>query len=371
MSKSSNIPFALRQQAAKFRRQRAEYYKYVADLLDGGNGDIKILSIFEKDAVRRGATPRAKLSAYWAERFSTNGANLAEAWQGTLPDDEVAIIHVAQTAGPGALNAALRDVARMAALTDRVRRGVIGTLSAAVFGLAIATLMLTVFPVVASQKLQSDFAVVPVEYWGPRGKFMIAWAQGVLSYGFYVVLMLIVGAVYFQWTFNNLIGPAREWLDTRIAVYRVARDVKGALFLATMATLTRRRGNTMFTLSQSLATFARSVRSPWLRWRVEQIADGVDRTGAIGTSAFETNLLSKDMYYFLVDMYESQGFAAGFEATGRYVENSILDSILRRMQIYRWVMLGSCVAVVVGVAGAQMNVIYEMKTAMTTYYGSR
>ena len=102
-----------------------------------------------------------------------------------------------------------------------------------------------------------------------------------------------------------------------------------------------------------------------------QIADGVDRTGAIGTSAFETNLLSKDMYYFLVDMYESQGFAAGFEATGRYVENSILDSILRRMQIYRWVMLGSCVAVVVGVAGAQMNVIYEMKTAMTTYYGSR
>lgn len=363
--------FWLRQAASNFRRQRATYYQHLADLLEAGGGDIKILQIFEKDAVRHGKTSRAVLSALWAERYATNGANLSDAWRGTLPDDEVAIIDVAQTAGAGALLAALRDVARIASLSDRVKRQSIGTLIAAFVGVSVAMVMLTVYPVFASNKLQEMYSFIPLNEWGPRGRFFNAWAGNVKTYGLYFAMTAIVASVYIHWTFNNLTGPIRDWLDRNVAVYRVVRDVKGALFLATMATLTRRRGNTMYTLSKALTTFARSIRSPWLRWRVQEINEGVNQTGAIGTSAFDTNLLSPEMYFFLVDMHESKGFAEGFEATGRYVEGTILDQILKRMTVYRWALLLLAMGSVLGVLGTQMSVIYEMKDTMMTYYGSR
>ncbi|KWT65011.1 MULTISPECIES: hypothetical protein [unclassified Variovorax] len=368
---SVKVPFAIRQAAAKFRRQRADYYTYIADKLDGGKGDIKLLGIFEKDADRYGSTARAKLSAYWAEEYSTNGANLSAAWRGTLPDDEVAIIDVAQDAGAGALLAALRDVARIARLSDQVRNESVGTLAAAAVGLTIALVMLTVFPWFSAHKLQDIYSFIPLDQWGPKGTFFNAWAANVQSYGLYGVLLLICVIVTLHWTLNNLTGGLRDWLDEHVALYRVVRDVKGALFLATMATLTRKRGNTMFTLSESLSTFARSVRSPWLRWRVEQIAEGVDATGAVGTEAFRTNLLSMEMYYFLQDMQEARGFSEGFEETGRYVEKTMLARILKRMAVYRWVMLISAVCCVVGVMATQFGVIYEMKGVMSAYYSTK
>jgi hypothetical protein len=365
------IPFGIRQAAAKFRRQRADYYTYIADKLEGGKGDIKLLGIFEKDADRYGSTARAKLSAYWAEEYSTNGANLAAAWRGTLPDDEVAIIDVSQDAGAGALLAALRDVSRVARLADQVRRESLGTRFAAGAGMTIAILMLTLFPWFSSRKLQDIYSFIPLDQWGPKGTFFNNWGANVQSYGLYLVLILIVAIFSISWSVDNLTGRVREWLDEHIALYRMVRDVKGALFLATMATLTRKRGNTMFTLSESLSTFARSVRSPWLRWRVEQIAEGVDATGAVGTEAFRTNLLSMEMYYFLQDMQEARGFSEGFEETGQYVEKTMLQKILRRMTIYRWVILILAVCCVLGVMATQFGVIYEMKGVMSAYYSTK
>lgn len=368
---SVKVPFAIRQAGAKFRRQRADYYTYIADKLDGGKGDIKLLGIFEKDADRYGKTARAKLSAYWAEEYSTNGANLSAAWRGTFPDDEVAIIDVAQDAGAGALLAALRDVSRIARLSDQVRNESVGTLAAAAVGITIAIVMLTIFPWFSANKLQEIYSFIPLEQWGPKGTFFNAWAANVQGYGLYAVLALICVIVTLHWSVNNLTGRLRDWLDEHVALYRVVRDVKGALFLATMSTLTRKRGNTMFTLSESLSTFARSVRSPWLRWRVEQIAEGVDATGAVGTDAFRTNLLSMEMYYFLQDMQEARGFSEGFEETGRYVEKTMLAKILKRMQIYRWAILITAVVCVIGVMATQFGVIYEMKGVMSAYYSTK
>jgi len=370
-SAAFKLPFSIRQAASKFRRQRADYYGYIADKLEGTKGEVKMLSIFEKDAERYGTTARAKLSAYWAEAYSTNGANLSAAWRGTLPDDEVATIDMAQDAGAGALLAALRDVARIARLTDQVRNETVGTLAAAAVGMTIAILMLTVFPMFSAHKLQEIYSFIPLDQWGSKGKFFNAWADNVQAYGLYVVLLLVVAIVSIQWTLNNLVGPVRDWLDEHVALYRTVRDVKGALFLATMSTLTRKRGNTMFTLSESLSTFARSVRSPWLRWRVEQIAEGVDTTGAIGTEAFRTNLLSMEMYYYLQDMHEARGFSEGFEETGRYVEKTLLQKILKRMAVYRWVILGCAVCCVIGVMATQFGVIYEMKGVMSNYYSAK
>lgn len=368
---AASIPAAVRRAAARFRSHRAAYYEYLAEMLEASKGEIKVLQLFERDAERYPKLPRGVLCAYWAQVYSENGADLAETFQGTLPDDEIAIIRISQDAGDGALLAALKDVARVARLADRVKAAVWGTLAAAVIGLAIATVMLTVFPVFSAHKLQEVYGFIPLDQWGPRGKSFNAHAERVKSYGLYALLAVGLVLTYLNWSVTNVTGPRRDWLDTNIVLFRIYRDIKGALFLATMSTLTRRRGNTMFTLRQSLETFVASARSPWLKWRVQEILDRIDATGGTNSEVFNTRLLSPPMFYYLRDLQESRGFAEGFEETGRYVESTVVAGVLTRMAVYRWAILMLGVAAVVFVMGWQFSVIYEMKGVMSTYFSSR
>lgn len=367
----SKIPAAVRRAASRFRKKRSDYYAYLANIMKSTRGETKLLTLFERDAQRYGGTPRGILAAYWVDAYGNNGSNLSASWQGCFPDDEVSIIRVAQDAGGNALEVALADVARIAALSDKVKKEVVGTLAAALIGLSIATVMLTIFPIFSSSKLQEIYSFIPLDQWGVQGTRFNNYADWIKSNGVYVFLGLAVVLTWVQWSLNNWVGPSRDWADQKVVLYRAVRDIKGALFLATMSTLTRKRGNVMFTLRDSLTTFSSSVRSSWLRWRVDEIVERVDQTGAVDSDAFDTNLLSKEMYFYLRDTQEARGFADGFEETGRHVEGSIVDDLVKRMTVYRWVLLLGAVACVVGVMGWQFSVINEMRGVMNLYYSSK
>ena len=368
---AQDIPGKVKRAARGFQKQRAHYYKHLAQMLESSKGNTKISLLFERDAQRYENLPRGLLASFWATTYLANGGNLAETWQGTLPDDEVTIIRVAQNAGDGALLAALRDVGRVAALADRVKKEVIGTLAAAVIGITVAFFVGTVFVVFSSGKLQEIYSFIPLTEWGPKGKAFNTHAERVKEYGLFALVFIFMLLFYFQWTVNNYVGPVRDWLDTNVAVYKTIRDIKGALFLSTMATLTKKRANAMYTLSEALTVIAQGARSPWLRWRVEEIVKRMEISGATGSEAFNTNLISKEMYYFLRDTQEAIGPSEGFEETGKFVEGSVLESIIANMTVYRWALLLTGVAVVVTVMGWQFSVIYEMKGVMMNYYSSR
>lgn len=367
----NKLSFSIRNAASKFHKSRAEYYKYLSSMLEASKGNTKFSTLFERDAQRYEKEARGVLCRHWSDLYMSNGGNLGATWEGTLPADEVAIVRVAQDAGDGALLNALSDVARIAALSDKVKSEVIGTLAAAVIGMTIATVMVTIFPIFSAHKLQEIYSFIPLDQWGPKGTAFNNHAQRVIDYGLYVLVALVGITAYVQWTVEHLIGPLRDWLDRNVVLYRSIRDIKGALFLATMSTLTRRRGNVMFTLRDSLSLFGQHARSPWLRWRVEQVVDGIDQTGAVGTDAFDTPLLSREMFFFLRDTQEARGFAEGFVETGKYVESHILQGIIKRLAVYRWAMLLSGVMCVIGVLSWQFSIIYEMKGVMQNYYSSK
>lgn len=366
----SDIPFKVGQAARKFHRQRAAYYIYAASVLKGSGGNIKILQLFDNDVQRYQGSARGTLCEWWYDRYSENGGNLADSLQGTLPDDEVAVLRVAQDAGVDALVVALQDVGRTAVITDTARTAVLMTLLAAMIAVAIGIGMLTAFPVFASRVMRTNYDFLPLAFWGKSGKSFVAYAEWIESYIVYVAVAVGLSAFAINWTIPNLISPIREWLDEHIILYSVIRDLKGAMFLATMATLTRKRGGVMFTLKQSLETFSDSARTPWLKWRINQVIDGADETGALGVEAFNTGMISREMFYYLEDMQRARGFADGFEETGKYVESTVLEQIMRRLNIYRWVLL--ILALLAGLAmfSWQFRVIYEMKGAMATYLAS-
>lgn len=371
MASKKNLPRSVRSAASRFRKNRAKYYEWLAQRIEASKGGAKLQQIFDTDADRYEGQPRGVLSGFWAAEFMANGGNLAQTFEGTLPDDEVTIIRISQDAGDDALLGALRDVSRVAQLSDKVKSAVFGTLVAAVMGLLMAVIMVTVFPIFASKKLQEIYSFIPLEFWGPKAGGLVRHAERVQNFGLYVVLGLALLFTYVQWTMNNLIGSSREWLDQRIVLYRIMRDIKGAMFLATMSTLTRKRGNVMFTLKTSLDVFVQNARSQWLRWRVQQVVDRIDQMGATDVEPFNTNLLSREMFYFLRDTAETRGFADGFEETGRYVEGTVVGDVLMRLQIYRWLLLMVAVLTVIGVVGWTLAVPYEMKGVMQTYFTSR
>lgn len=370
MSRETNIPFAVKQAAKKFHRTRADYYRYMSAILRQSAGGMKIMQLFENDIERYEGEARGKLCSYWHDVYSENGGNLADAFQGTLPDDEVAILRVAQDAGGDALIVALDDVARMAKLSDLAKKETINTLFAGIAGISIAAGMVSAFPIFSTNAIGNAYDFLPMEFYGKNGKRLFAYADWVAAYGIYIAIALAALTAYVYWTIPNLTNKVREWLDENVVLYRVIRDLRGALFLSTMSTLTRKRGGLMMTLKQSLETFADSARTPWLKWRINQIIDNADETGALGVNAFETGLISKEMYFFLEDMQKSRGFAEGFEEAGKYVEESLMESLIKRMTFYRWLMLLGALVVTLAMFAWQFQVIYEMRGAMSSYLAS-
>jgi hypothetical protein len=362
-----NLPFSLRVAASRFSPHRADYYFYLSSVLKSSNGNIKVLQIFDNDSMRYQGAPRGVLSDYFYDTYANNGGDLATTFEGIFPDDEVANIRVGQDAGENGIIGALEDVSRLAKLAIKVRNESLGTVAAGLIGIAIAVVMLTAFPIFAVNTIQNAYSFLPVEAWGRVGKNLYSYANGVKIYGIYIGMLLVLIGSYVVWSIDNLTLPIRDWLDEHITLYRVIRDIKGSLFLSTMSTLTRRRGNVMYTLRQSLDAFSASARTPWMKWRIGQIIDGSDLSGSIGTEAFKTGLLSKDMYFFLEDMQRANGFSEGFLATGNHVESTVLPSIIVRMTVYRWVLLGLALVSVLSMFAWTFNVIYEMRDAMKVF----
>lgn len=360
----SDLTLLEKRAVSKFHKNRAEYYEDMASLLVTTNR--KMLSIFESDSTRFEGTPRGVLSALWAQRFIDNGANLAGAWQGTLPDQELSILYVLQDAGNDAIPSALRDLATMARLVDKMRAAVFTTLGVGLLALSLAVGALTLLPGFAVGALKASMDI-PVSYWGPVGTAMLTWDELVRTWCVPVGVGLMLGVTWVAWSIDNWVGPGREVADRIIVLYRMVRDVTAVRFLMTMSTLTQKRGNVMSTLEEGLLSLTESNISVWFRWRIEQMLDRIADTGATTCEVFDVGLLSQDMYWRLRDVEEGRGFAAAFEVTSQYVAADLVPRLIARLSFWRWALLLLGVACTGGMAFWIQTASYEMKGAAMNY----
>src|SRR5690606_24449237 len=75
--------------AWRFRVLRADYYDYLADLMEGARGRKPLRDIFQDDARRYGpSTARGALCTHWLRAYEESGGDLFQAWHGTLPDED-------------------------------------------------------------------------------------------------------------------------------------------------------------------------------------------------------------------------------------------------------------------------------------------
>ncbi len=150
--------------AYSFRTQRADYYEYLADVMDSTAGAKTLQHIFYDDVSRyAAASPRGVLSRVWLERFPQTGGDLFSTWSGTLPIEDLLAIQSAQYSGSQALTKTLRQLAGVVKLIDGAQSLLLTTTFAGLAGLFIALASVLSIPFFSAKQLQQVFAAVPAE----------------------------------------------------------------------------------------------------------------------------------------------------------------------------------------------------------------
>jgi len=350
--------------ARSFKRERIAYYEYLADLLADSDGKRNLIDMFKADAQRYAGRPRGALAAYWVEKYEESGADLVAAWTGTVPESDLMVIRVAQTSGGAALEQALRDVARVSGLIDKAKSEFVSTITAGLMGVALAVGVLAALPLALVPKMKEAFGFVPIDKWGPLGQRLLGLSADVEAYGLPVLGVLIALVWVVAWSLPNLIGPFRSWLDEHVLIYKLYRDFRGALCLATASSMVKRRaGVAGMRLQDALEQIAKAAE-PWLRWHCERIVENIEQSGGNGPEVFDTGLLEKETFFYLADMVETHGFDTGLQKAGGRTERKAGQVVAKRAEVIRWMLLGLGLVSVMGVAGLAMGVIYEMKTVI-------
>jgi hypothetical protein len=358
----------LRLDALRFARARADYYEYLADLVEGLQGRKTLRDIFDDDAHRYGGhSVRGRLARHWSRAFEESGGDVALAWSGTLPAPELALLRAAQSAGAGAFTATLRDLARAARLVEQASGILKGAAAAGVAALCVALALICAVPFFTVPRLQQVFHAVPSDYYGSLTQALFWLSQALRHSVPFWVACCVCAAWLVHWSLPNLTGVVRSRLD-RMPIWRMYRDLHCIRFLALLAILVRQRGNVDTRLRQALVMQAAHA-SPWLAWHIEGMVARIDG-GLVGGDTFDTGLIDTEIWWYLTDMIAAHGMDAGVTRARERVELHTLARVRRQSLWLRWCLLLGAVAAVLGLALWHYAVIDELRRAMTHFYAS-
>lgn len=364
----SGRTLSLRLDALRFRAGRADYYEYLADLVEGTQGRKNLRDVFEDDARRHGEdTVRGRLSRHWAGMYLEAGGDLGVAWTDTLPSSECVLLSCVQEEG-GDLSAALRDVARAVRLASDAWLALVSAAAAGLAAAAVAFALLCAIPFFSVPRLQQVFQAVPAEEYGRMTRALFALSQGLRQWLALWLVLLLGLALLCLWSLPRYTGAARSRLD-RWLLWRLYRDFHAIRFLALLAVLVRQHGAADTRLRRALAVQAGDT-VPWMHAHLLDMLGRIDG-GQTGPEIFGTGLLDADTWWYMADMMDALGMEAGLAQVRLRVESRLLARVRRQASVLRWALLLTSVAGVLGITLWHYAVIDELRQALTNFYASQ
>jgi len=354
--------------ALRFRSHRADYYEYLADLVEGTQGRKSLRDIFEDDARRHGRdTVRGRLSQHWAAAYPEAGGDLGAAWSDTLPAGECLLLSCVQQEG-GDLPTALRDLARAVRLAADAWLALVSAAATGVAAAVVAFALLCAIPFFSVPRLQHVFQAVPAEDYARLTRTLFALARGLKTW-LPLLLVLVFGlAALSLWSLPHFTGPFRARLD-RWLLWRLYRDFHAIRFLSLLAVLVRQHGAADTRLRRALAVQARDA-PPWLYAHLAAMLERID-AGLTGPEIFGTGLLDADTWWYMADMMDALGMEAGLARARQRVQLRLLARVRRQAAVLRWSLLVSSVAAVLGITLWHYAVIDELRHGLTNFYASQ
>lgn len=351
----------------RFKKNQADYFLYLSHLLQGSQGQFTVRNIFAADAQRYGQQHyRGRLSSHWLMLYENNGGDLSATWQSVLSTDAWLLIRASQARGDQAFLKALDALAIQLQIFKQLRKQIMQLLWPAILALVLFGLMWIIVPNYTVPQLMSTFSAVPESYYGLHTLRLLKWANFSQNYGFILLLLMIgfSGAIVFS--LSRYQGKGRKWLDL-IDPWQSYKKTY-ALRLLALLSLLLNNSATELRLSQAVQMINHSD-NVWFNYQVTQIQTRILQ-GEVGAKSFDINLLSSDVFWFLQDMEKSQGIAKALQLTTRRLHVLLIEQLPIKAQIWRWVLLLSCVFALLIIAGWHYVVIDELRRALLMLYAS-
>jgi hypothetical protein len=355
--------FTHRLAIAQFRGQLADYYEDLASWLSQAKG-TKIQDVFEADAQRYVGSARGALALEWANSYQENGADLAATWAGCMPEDDLSVLRAQRMeGGDQTLIVALRDLAHAHRVRSEVRAAAMATVGLGLFAMLITAVSASAIPIWAVQVLH-DVMRLPVDQWGKWGQRIATWANLVQAWWPWVLAVLVGAVSLCVRSLSNWTGHTRDWADRHILLYRVYHQINAMRVAMTMGTLTRKSGSSILTLRRSIELVHASTSAPYQAWQLQRLLDQIDGGTAGGAAVFDTGIFPQEMSWRLHDLNRGMSLAESFTKLVEAVEGIWLARLLRRMSIYRWILLVVALCVMATVVFSIQLGVAEMKDVL-------
>jgi hypothetical protein len=352
--------------AWSFRSQRADYYEYLADLIDTTGGSKTLLNVFQDDALRyTSMSARGVLSRTWLERFPQAGGDLFATWSATLPLEDLLAIQSAQYAGAHALTRTLRQLANVVRLIDHARSLLVSTAFVGVAGLLMAFGSILSIPIFTAKQFRQVFSAVPHEFFSSWTKALFATEEGLIVAWPFLGLLLLVGMVGLFWSFANWTGKFRGFAD-RIGPWAFYRRVQTLRFISLLAVTLSPGGCHGARLRDAISLQAQGA-SPWFAGHLSAMITRLD-LGAQTTDALNTGLIDPEIWWYFTDLTRTLGLDEALHRTRLRTELHAVKRIGTQALYLRWGALLFALSVVLGIAFWHAQVFDELRQALSLHY---
>lgn len=361
-----SVPLRVRWAAWRFRRERAEYYAFLGELLANRALEQTLLLTFEQDCWRHGnGSVRGRLAGWWAARYAASGGDLVQTWRDTLPARDLQTVALAQEAGQAALVQTLKSMASQIRLWHECTGNFWQTIAVGLVAAVVAVACLFVMPLWTVPRLMAAFANVPPSYYGASLTNLLGWANSVRAYWWAWLLVLSLAAALVWWSFAGLTGPVRRFLD-QFGIWRLYRDLNAMQFLTGSATLLNALSPSGVSLRTVLTTQQQHAGA-WLNHHLLRMLRELDR-GADALTSLNTGLLANDIWWRFIDVVRVHGLAQGLGAASGAIGELLKGQMARRALVLRWVLLISALASVMAVGLWHLRAIEELRQGLTLFY---
>lgn len=351
-----------------FAGKRSDYYMFLADTISGTRGRKSLVDIFMSDVERYGNSARGKLSRHWAKQYRAGGGSLQLTFAGTLPSDDVAVLHtLLRNGGERALENALRDLSENSALMSKARMIMVFTTLAGLVCMAMTLGMFIAMPSYTVPKIIDAFSMLPLDEYPKSAASLVALADFVKDSSVMLVMAAVAIVSVITWSLSYVTGKPREYLDKYGFVWGLHRDFQSIRFLSTLAALVRESDNTAVNLKPALEMQIHGA-SRWKKYHLNKILSYV-RRGKVGPEIFTTGIMDQTMQWYISDLIESRGFSDALQ----YVKERLKDRVLKRITVQSlvvaWVLLLSSLAVSAYLLAWHYSAIDDLRRSLQLYLG--
>jgi len=308
----------------KFSKQRAKFYGDIADALDDGANPYHLFSRrYERGAPRK--LPFTPLYALWRDRAALAG--LKEAWEGTIPSEDLLVVSAGERGN-------LPDSLRFLAKVVNLRKANAKNIRVAVAMPAFMMIVMVVFQMVIAVKMMPIMTeIMPPENFPLAGGLLYDLSQFILSYWYLIYGLPAILLVAFFVTLRSWTGSVRAWMDRNVLPYMIFRDIRAGEFLMSLAALTQANVSLYDALTMMLPHCDK-----WTRLHLQKMRFTLQGDHDV-TRAVDTGLLNPEIYDRVCEYAERTNFESGLRKIGLTTIEEVAESIQMRSVVVRNILM--------------------------------